>query len=190
MKQANLLAGSRAKLLRETLRRPTSPSTGEAGRSPAVLEPGDVSEPGEVQEPGEIAEPAEVPEPTEAPEPLKVEYTVQIGDTLSEIAERHGVSMRNIREWNNLRGSGVQLGQKLTLYVAEMPVLPGADGETGGDQAEPSTYISTKTHVVRPGESLGSIAARYNTSRRALMDLNNMGDPNKILVGQKLKVPE
>ena len=39
-------------------------------------------------------------------------------------------------------------------------------------------------------ESLGRIAIRYRTTRRKLMELNNITDPNKILIGQRLKVPK
>ena len=43
-------------------------------------------------------------------------------------------------------------------------------------------------HVVRRGESLGRIAARYGTTRRALITANRLADPNALLIGQRLEV--
>lgn len=45
------------------------------------------------------------------------------------------------------------------------------------------------THVVRSGETLGTIAARNGTSVRALVDANGLRDPNLILIGQRLTIP-
>ena len=44
-------------------------------------------------------------------------------------------------------------------------------------------------HVVAKGDFLGKIAAKYKVSSKAIMALNDMKDPNKIRLGQKLKVP-
>ncbi len=44
-------------------------------------------------------------------------------------------------------------------------------------------------HVVRPGESLFSIAKQYNTTVEAIAQLNNLSDTNVIYAGQKLKIP-
>lgn len=44
-------------------------------------------------------------------------------------------------------------------------------------------------HVVAPGETLSSIAARYGTSVSALASTNQLADPNFIVAGQRLRVP-
>jgi LysM repeat protein len=46
----------------------------------------------------------------------------------------------------------------------------------------------TTTHVVQKGESLGKIADRYGVSQSDILRWNNIDNPNKILVGQRLKV--
>lgn len=45
-------------------------------------------------------------------------YYVRYGDALSTIAHRFGVSVHNLREWNNLSGSMIRTGQKLIIWVA------------------------------------------------------------------------
>ncbi len=43
-------------------------------------------------------------------------YTVKVGDTLSEIAERHGVSLAELREWNRLDAKkSIQPGMRLVI---------------------------------------------------------------------------
>ena len=44
-------------------------------------------------------------------------------------------------------------------------------------------------HVVKPGENLTMIAAKYGVTVKAIQDANGIKDPNKIIVGQKLKIP-
>lgn len=44
------------------------------------------------------------------------------------------------------------------------------------------------THLVRPGETLGGIARRYDTSVTALVRINRLADPNLIVAGQRLRV--
>ena len=43
-------------------------------------------------------------------------YRVKSGDTLSRLAVRYGVSVRNIQKWNNLKSSNLRIGQRLTIY--------------------------------------------------------------------------
>ena len=54
------------------------------------------------------------PPPAE-PEYERIRYRVRRGDTLIRIARRHGVTVRQLREWNNIRGSHIRIGQRLTI---------------------------------------------------------------------------
>ena len=44
-------------------------------------------------------------------------------------------------------------------------------------------------HVVKSGENLTMIAARYGVTVKAIQELNGITNPNKIFPGQKLKIP-
>ena len=44
-------------------------------------------------------------------------------------------------------------------------------------------------HVVEKGDYLGKIAAKYKVSSKDIMTLNNISNPNKIQLGQKIKIP-
>jgi LysM repeat protein len=51
--------------------------------------------------------------------PTRVTYTVRSGDSLSTIARRYGVSVSDLRRWNNLRGSLIRTGQRLTIMLRQ-----------------------------------------------------------------------
>jgi LysM repeat protein len=53
----------------------------------------------------------------------------------------------------------------------------------------PALAASTRTHIVRPGESLSSIASSYGVSVSAIQAENGITDPNFIYVGQRLRIP-
>jgi len=99
-------------------------------------------------------------------------HIVKSGETLSAIASKYGVSVDNIKKWNNLSSDKLSIGQKLKI--------------------NPTTQTSSKTvtqqmHTVKSGETLSSIANKYNTTVDAIMKANNLKS-TKIFVGQKLKI--
>ena len=44
-----------------------------------------------------------------------ITYTVRSGDTLSGIAEKNGVSVAELKAWNNIKGTRIYAGQKLKV---------------------------------------------------------------------------
>jgi beta-N-acetylhexosaminidase len=119
------------------------------------------------------------------------EHVVQADETLFGIAEEYGVTVLDLLKWNGLMDSNISGGQVLAVY------LPVAQ-EVGGNKSTPPPGVpepplegvETILHEVQRGESLGAIAGKYRTTQRMLLRLNNLSDPNKILIGQKLKVPK
>jgi LysM repeat protein len=69
------------------------------------------------------------------------------------------------------------------IYVGQELTIPG-----GGDGRPPSDP-GGRVHVVQPGDTLYSLAVRYDTTVQALMVANNLSSPNLIYVGQTLSVP-
>jgi LysM repeat protein len=104
-------------------------------------------------------------------------HIVQRGETLSQIARRYGVSTTALAQANGISNPNF-------IYAGQRLAIPGASGgaSTGGATA------SGGVHVVRPGENLSSIAARYGTSVAALARANGIANPNHIYVGQRLTI--
>ncbi len=110
-------------------------------------------------------------------------YKVKPGDSIGEIAERYGVKISDIQNWNNLSGNKILAGSTLKIY---------SDANINDIPTETKTTIKSsknnnQVYTVKKGESLFSIAQRYNTSVAKLKSLNNLKS-NNIQAGQKLLV--
>ncbi|MFZ6033602.1 MULTISPECIES: LysM peptidoglycan-binding domain-containing protein [Melioribacter] len=104
-----------------------------------------------------------------------VEYTVKKGDTISEIADKFGVRVSNIKEWNNLRNNLIRVGQNLKIYQKN-------ENLPNDNKSSNSEY-----YVVKRGDSLIEIADKFNVTVDDLKNWNRLNS-NKIFVGQKLTV--
>lgn len=104
-------------------------------------------------------------------------YTVKPGDSLSMIAERHGLRLATLQALNNIRDpSKIVVGQVLKL----------GEGAAARPASEPAPVVLQ--HTVKAGESLSGIADRYGVPMQSLQRDNNIKDASTIRVGQKLTV--
>lgn len=115
-------------------------------------------------------------------------YTVQSGDNLSRIAQRFGVSLTALMDANNIRDANmVRLGQILTI-----PTTVSASSTRIFVTATPSAATTAETtavyDTVRNGDTLASIARRNDTTLEELIRLNNVVNPDLVLVGQRILV--
>ena len=99
------------------------------------------------------------------------QYTVQKGDSLYSIAQKYETTVDEIKRINNLTSNLLDVGQVLKI-----------PSRSSSNQNTASSYI-----VVR-GDSLYSIAKRYNTTVDEIKRLNNLTS-NNLSIGQILKVP-
>ena len=119
-----------------------------------------------------------LPLPGLAPAPALANVVVKPGETLSEIADRHGVSLNRLMQANGISNPNmVVAGQKL--------VLPGSS--TGASHAGSSSRGGSIT--VQPGDTLSDIADRQGVSLNQLMQANGITNPNMVVAGQKLVLP-
>ena len=103
--------------------------------------------------------------------------TVRSGDTLGAIAARHGTSVAALARTNGIDDPDVvRAGARLRLPG------PGAVARAGG------TGPSRRTYTVRPGDTLGAVAARHGTSVAALARANAIRDPDVLRVGRRLVI--
>lgn len=103
-------------------------------------------------------------------------YRVRRGDTLSQIAKRHGVKQSELVALNGLRSRHrIRIGQKLRLPSDDAPSMPPGDFDG--------------TYYVRRGDNLSRIAKRYHVSEDAIVAANGLRNKNRLSVGQKLLVP-
>ncbi|MDX1449533.1 MAG: LysM peptidoglycan-binding domain-containing protein, partial [Acidimicrobiia bacterium] len=104
-------------------------------------------------------------------------YVVRAGDTLARIAARHGTSIAAIVTANDLSNpNSIRIGQRLTI-------------PTSGAPEQPPAAPTATTHTVKAGETLGQIASRYGVSASSIAAANDLADPHRIRVGQRLTIP-
>lgn len=117
-----------------------------------------------------------VPAQPTQPQPGEyIEYTVKAGDNLYSIAKNYNLTATDLIEFNNLSTTSLSIGQKLLIPTAE--VLPPTE-PTGN-------YL---IYRVQSGDSLYSIAKKYNTTANEIMRINNL-TTSSLSIGQELKVP-
>ena len=101
-----------------------------------------------------------------------VVYTVKRNDSLWNIANSYGVSVNDIVDYNNLGTTVLQIGQQL--------LIPNLNN---------SFIDSGVIYVVKNGDSLWSIAKKYNVGVNDLKSANNLNS-NMLSIGQQLIIPE
>jgi LysM repeat protein len=119
------------------------------------------------------------------PKPTYLFHKVRPGETLGSIAQRYGVSVQAIQQENGLRGTFIRAGQTLRIPTAS----GGSKPKPGPSTSTKNPPAGTRSHIVRPGESLWSIAQQYRTTVEALRRLNNLSPSQAIHPGQKLLIP-
>jgi len=107
-------------------------------------------------------------------------HTVKKGETLASIAKKYHISVSNLKKWNNLKKDTIKVGQRLTVY-------PPGGSTTSSSKSSAKGSSSPKYHVVQSGETLHSIALKYNTTVANLKKWNNLKS-DTISVKQKLRV--
>ena len=110
---------------------------------------------------------------------VKANYTVKPGETLSELAERYGTTVDQLMQLNGLRSAqdlwaGSRIQVPVTRRVAAKPA--------------PAVNRNASQHKVQSGETLSLIAQRYGVSMQNLIAINNLSDPDQVVVGQTLRL--
>jgi membrane-bound lytic murein transglycosylase D len=101
-------------------------------------------------------------------------HTVRAGETLSGIAQRYGVTVREIQQANSLSGSTIVTGSRLRIPA-------------GGAAAEPEAPRFVE-HTVVWGETLSGIAQQYGVSMAQVREANALSGSN-IVTGSRLRIP-
>jgi membrane-bound lytic murein transglycosylase D len=105
-------------------------------------------------------------------------HKIKSGESISQIAELYRVSSSSVRKWNGLSSNKIIAGKTLKIY-SDADVFDIPDNKISKN--------SGKTHTVRSGESLYSIAKANSLSVAKLKSINSLST-NKIVVGQVLKL--
>lgn len=146
-------------------------------------------------------------------------YIVKPGDTLIGVADKLNVYTATLAKLNNLEtNSRLTVGQKLIVptfadlsqlstaqkTVSEVKTVTVDKPATTNVVSKPTTTKTVTTistvstalpkvnivsYTVKPGDSLGALARRYNTTNADLARMNDIGAMDQLRIGQKILVP-
>jgi len=141
-----------------------------------------------LQQAGMAPAPATTPTtPTAAPAPATGGYTVQAGDTLTAIAAARGTTVAALAAANGLDPAGLLVaGRSLTIpSAAPAPAAASAPAATSSGSG-PGPLGG---YTVRPGDSLGQLAASSGVPATSIAAMNGLDPDGVLLVGTVLKLP-
>lgn len=124
-------------------------------------------------------------------------HIVQTGETLFSLSRKYNISVDNIRKWNNMQATDVLLtcakvwvvnpsdkGKSPKTEVAASETRPNPRNETSTGFVIPTNDI----HVVKPSETVASIARKYGYTEERLRSMNNLHANQVVKPGQELLV--
>lgn len=130
--------------------------------------------------------PAALKQIQQSAEPSKIIHRVKRGETLSHIALRYGVSVKNIQRWNGI-GTRIREGQRLAIYTKGNG--PATSSSSSSGKVNTSVSNGYVMYTVRSGDNLWNIAKKFSgVSVNDLQRLNGLSKNSKIYPGKKLKI--
>ena len=143
-------------------------------------------------------------------------HVVRSGESISAVARKYGVTVNDIKKWNNLRSAKLKRGQRLKVsppYSSQVnQTTVSASGEnkpseTTSQSSEQTTEVKpapaktspqtevkekrtvgVKTYKVKPGDSLWKIAVSHGMTLSEIQKLNGFSSRTVIKTGMKIKV--
>jgi LysM repeat protein len=123
-------------------------------------------------------------------------YQVKAGDTLAGIAAQFGLSAHDLETSNNLApGTIVAIGRELVI-PEHTNVKAGGELEKVLDSHQPAGRTTAgasgengKFYTIQRGDNPASIAKKFKITASELLRANNIDDPKKLQIGQRLLIP-
>ena len=125
-----------------------------------------------------------------APERKDIQYVVQKGDNLGNIAKKFGASLDDLKQWNNLVSNSIALGSTLIVAKNEIAIVTNKATVASFKKKDDFTTPAKKEaeYYVKKGDSLYSISKKYpGVTISDLKKWNNIKD-EELKPGMKLKI--
>jgi len=131
-------------------------------------------------------------------------HKVKKGETLKGVSTKYGVTSSDIKKWNKMKSSTLKIGQNLKVKVKvkktiTIPKVTEPTDTTSTPKVIPPAAAPKPTppkpatpeyvyYTVKSGDSLSGIASKNKVSVDSIVKLNKGLTPNKIQIGQKIKI--
>jgi membrane-bound lytic murein transglycosylase D len=123
-----------------------------------------------------------------------VYYKVRRGDNLSKIAQRNGVTVNQLKSWNNLKSSRITAGKRLIVKKRKIETPKSSPEEsqtllaqTDNEQHPAESRSVNQYYRVRKGDTLSGIAQKNNVTVSQLKEWNGLNS-TKLSIGKNLIV--
>ncbi|MEQ9423429.1 MAG: LysM peptidoglycan-binding domain-containing protein [Cyclobacteriaceae bacterium] len=156
-----------------------------------VEEPAPIEEPEESFTLNEIPNDFSLDEDSETQVDNIVEHLVLKGQTLYAISKLYDVAVKDIQEWNGLESTDLKPGQVIQVInpgqVPEKEIQSTPESQEIIEE-EPVEEAEVLFHEVAPGETLYSIARKYNLTVQDILEINTIDSADTLAIGQKLQL--
>ena len=106
-------------------------------------------------------------------------YTVKKGDTLSGIAKKYGTTVNSLVSLNGIKNRNlIYINQKLKIY-----------SNSGYSSSSRENSCGKILYTIKYGDTLSSIALKYQSSVSDIVKVNNISNPNLIYAGEQIRIP-
>lgn len=113
-------------------------------------------------------------------------HIVKSGETLTSIAKKYGTTVQAIDRINKIiNPNRIHVGQ-----IIKIPPKISSNSPASNLKSTQKPKKLTGTYTVKKGDTLASIAKRAGKTTQELAKANNISNPNRIQVGQKILIPE
>ncbi|MGV3630147.1 MAG: LysM peptidoglycan-binding domain-containing protein [Bacteroidota bacterium] len=124
---------------------------------------------------------------------VMVYHVVQRNESLDYIATKYKVMPEDIKKWNNLKDNWINLEQRLLILTTIKMSKPGLVPNTRIEDPKPEEKVQPATpqkkfYTVKSGDLFNRIAQKHGLTTQQLQKLNPTVKPDRINVGQKLRV--
>ncbi|HGF7553686.1 MULTISPECIES: LysM peptidoglycan-binding domain-containing protein [Enterococcus] len=121
-------------------------------------------------------------------------YTVKAGESVWSVANKNGITMNQLIEWNNIKNNFIYPGQQLIVKGGNSVNTNTGSTTSAAKPNTPNTSATTSTsssgntmYTVKAGESVWSVANKHHITMDQLIEWNNIKN-NFIYPGQQVIV--
>lgn len=121
-------------------------------------------------------------------------HVVKTGEVVGAIAERYGVSARQISYWNNLYKYRIKVGQKLSIYTtpakakAAKSYRPSSSAASSTSSAPVVSNGNMKFYTIKSGDTLWGISKKFGVTVNYLEQVNKGLKASGLKPGQTIRV--
>ena len=115
-------------------------------------------------------------------------YVVKAGDSLGRIAEKYDLSLTEMLLANRIANPNA-------IYPGQSLIIPDKkESDDTNDKAKDKAQIGPERngffyYTVQPGDTVSTLAERFDSTRQAILDYNNLPDEKTVYLGLELRIP-